>query len=204
MNKVFLPSDLLSMDRIFRLNFFNAINGFKNAALIGTADTDGATNLAIFNSVIHIGSNPPLLGFILRPTSVDRHTYENLIATGHYTINHLPASHFKAGHQTSAKYPREVSEFEACGFTPQYTQNVKAPYVEESHIKIGLAFEEEKHIQANQTILVIGRVLEIIVPENIIETTGHLNIDQADAVAVVGLDSYYKASLLGRMPYAKP
>lgn len=204
MDKTFLPEDLLKMDRFYRINFFNSLNGYKNASLIGTISAKKNTNLAIFNSVVHIGTNPPLLGFILRPTTVERHTYQNLKDTGYFTINHITEAHFENAHQTSAKYPAEQSEFEACNFTTAYSSIHPAPYVRESPIKIGLSYKEEHLITANQTILVIGQVEEIIVPEKVIADTGHINLEEAGSIAVVGLDSYYKANRIGRLGYAKP
>ena len=56
------------MDRVKRLNLINSITGISPANLIGTISNDSIENLSIFSSVIHIGSNPPLIGFILRPT----------------------------------------------------------------------------------------------------------------------------------------
>ncbi|WP_223787246.1 flavin reductase [Marinicella meishanensis] len=79
------------MDRIKRLNFINAITGIKPANLIGSNSPKHGSNLAIFSSVVHLGSNPALLGFITRPTGeVPRNTLENIEATGYYTINHVP------------------------------------------------------------------------------------------------------------------
>ena len=69
---------IAEMDKIYRLNLINSITGYKSAQLIGTQNNAGATNLAVFSSVIHLGSNPPLIGFILRPTTVPRHTFANL------------------------------------------------------------------------------------------------------------------------------
>ena len=53
--------------------FFNALSGAKPGYLIGSGEGKDE-NLAIFNSITHIGANPPLLGFIQRPATVDRHT----------------------------------------------------------------------------------------------------------------------------------
>ena len=58
--------------------FFNSFSGAKPGYLIGTGQGEDE-NLAIFNSITHIGARPPLLGFIQRPTTVDRHTYQNIL-----------------------------------------------------------------------------------------------------------------------------
>ena len=60
--KVFDAVDIKSMSKIFRLNLINSITGIKPANLIGTKSKDNLENLAIFSSVVHLGSNHALLG----------------------------------------------------------------------------------------------------------------------------------------------
>ena len=97
---------IAEMDKTYRLNLINSITGYKSAQLIGTQNNAGATNLAVFSSVIHLGSNPPLVGFILRPTTVPRHTFANLKETGVFTLNHISAPHIEDAHHTSANTPK--------------------------------------------------------------------------------------------------
>ncbi len=105
------------MEQRYRAAFINSLGGFKSLILVGTADSKGATNLSVLNSLFHIGANPPLCGMIFRPDVAERHTLDNILETGWYTINHVTESIFKAAHQTSARYPKEVSEFDAVGLT---------------------------------------------------------------------------------------
>ena len=62
----FSKQDILNTPRIKRLNLINSITGIKPANLIGTISKNSHTNLAIFSSVIHLGSSPSLIGFIIR------------------------------------------------------------------------------------------------------------------------------------------
>ena len=62
----FSSSDISNLDKIDRLKLINSITGLKPANLIGTKSLNGNTNLAIFSSIIHIGSNPPLIAFVTR------------------------------------------------------------------------------------------------------------------------------------------
>ena len=202
MNKVLNHQDILDLDRLYRINLINAISGFKSLNLIGTKSADGNPNVAIFSSVIHMGSNPPLLGFIMRPLPYKRDTYPNIKETGFYTINHVNEQIFKQAHQTSAKYEKGISEFEECGLTEEYLKDFSAPFVKECSIKIGLSYVEEYPIKANNTILIIGKVEHLIVPENIIEDTGHLNIQSANTLTMSGLDTYFKTKKLERLAYA--
>ena len=76
-------NDFDKLDHVFRINLINSCSGFKSANLIGTKSNAGTSNVAVFSSVTHLGSNPPLLGVVFRPvTDVPRNTYENPAVAG--------------------------------------------------------------------------------------------------------------------------
>jgi flavin reductase (DIM6/NTAB) family NADH-FMN oxidoreductase RutF len=199
--------DILKMARIPRLTLINAITGFKSGNLIGTQNKAGETNLAIFSSAVHIGSDPPLIGLVTRPIVPDgktsRHTYDNIKNTGFFTLNHVSLEMIEKAHQTSASYPDGVSEFEAVGLTPQYLGLKNAPYVMESPIKMGLEYVEEYFIKANQTIMIIGKVVELILPDDCLDEQGNLDLNKAGTIAVSGLDTYHETTIIKRLPYAR-
>jgi flavin reductase (DIM6/NTAB) family NADH-FMN oxidoreductase RutF len=196
--------EVLKFEKLYRAALINSITGFKSASLIGTVSKQGNTNLAIFNSVIHIGANPPALGFLMRPVSVERHTYENIKEIGFFTINHINKGIYKQAHQTSARYEKSISEFGECKLTPEFSDEIPSPYVKEANIKIGLKFIEENEIKYNGTIFIVGEIVEIILPANIIEKDGFVNIEKAGTVAISGLDSYHETKRISRLSYAKP
>lgn len=195
---------LMEMEQRQRAHLINSIGGFKSVALIGSIDLQGQTNLAIFSSIVHIGSNPPLLSFIMRPDSVERHTLANILDTGFYTINHINAHIFEQAHQTSARYPKSMSEFDATGLTPQFKNEFVAPFVEESQIQLAMEFKERIDITINQTIMIIGEVKAIHFPTDCLAPDGFMNIEKAGTITVAGLDSYHTTQPLQRLPYAKP
>ena len=192
------------MEQRKRAQLINSISGFRSVALIGTIDTDGQTNLAIFNSIVHIGSNPPLLGFIMRPDSVERHTLTNIMETGYYTINHINSSMYEQAHQTSARYPKTMSEFDATQLTPLFKEGFVAPFVNESHIQIGMEFKERIPISINQTSMIIGEIKWIHYPDHCLLEDGFLDIEKAGSITSTGQDSYHTTQLLQRLEYAKP
>lgn len=196
--------DFETMEKRFRTNFFNSLTGYKAATLIGTINAAEQTNLAIFSSVVHVGANPPLVGLVCRPTSVPRHTYQNIKAMGYYTINHIHHTFFEQAHHTAARYSAEVSEFEAAQLTPDYSDLHPAPYVVESPLKIGLQFVEEHEIAANGTIFVVGQVIETLLKPGSLCHDGFVDLEQSGIVTISGLDSYHRTETLARLPYAKP
>jgi flavin reductase (DIM6/NTAB) family NADH-FMN oxidoreductase RutF len=196
--------DMMSLEQRYRAAFVNSLTGFKSVCLIGTVDQSKQTNLAIFNSLIHIGANPPYIGFISRPDSVDRHTLDNISQTGFYTINQLNENIYAQAHQTSARYPKHVSEFEATGLTEEYKDDFKAPFVKESIVKMGVRFQERIHIKTNNTIIVVGLIEKVYFPNNCLCSDGFVDIEKAGTITCAGLDSYHKTQRLQRLNYAKP
>jgi flavin reductase (DIM6/NTAB) family NADH-FMN oxidoreductase RutF len=200
-------ADFSAMPRIPRLTLINTITGYKSGNLIGTVNEDGLTNLSVFSSAVHIGSEPALIALVTRPIvdggKTSRHTYDNIKNTGYFTINHIHEGIIKQAHQCSASYPDGVSEFDAVGLTPQYLPDFLAPFVGESRIKMGLSFVEEYFIKANNTIMLIGKVEELIFPMDCLDEKGNLDLNLAETVAVSGLDSYHAAKMLERLPYAR-
>lgn len=203
-NILFRTEDLEHMEQRFRTSFINSLSGFKSIALIGTMNPEGQHNLAVFNSLVHIGASPALMGIIVRPDSADRHTLNNIRQTGFYTINHIHSGIYRQAHQTSARYPENSSEFEATGLTPVLLTAFPAPFVAESRIRLGMELADILPIPLNGTHLVIGKIIHISVPENCICSDGYLDIEKAGSLTGTSLDGYHKTSRLERLTYAKP
>ncbi len=202
--KHYSNSEIKELEKLFRSNLINSCTGYKSANLLATRSANGLSNVAVFSSVTHIGSNPPLLGFILRPQTVPRDTYHNLKTTGFFTINHIQKDMIEKAHQTAAKYEKLVSEFTETGLEEESLDNFHAPYVKQSTIKMGCSYVNEYHIRENDTILVIGEIEHLYFEEGIQMPDGWLRLDDADTVAINGLDGYALPVLLDRFQNAKP
>lgn len=195
---------IAQMEKGFRVNFINSLSGFKSSNLVGTADKDGNTNLAVFSSAVHLGADPALIGLVSRPRSVERHSVENMLETGVYTINHVHRKILAQAHQTSARYDRGISEFHAVGLTPEFRHAFAAPFVMEARLSIAMKLLECKHIEINDTEFIIGEIQEVLMREDVVQTDGYVDIEQLGTVAATGLDSYHLTERIGRLSYAKP
>ncbi len=202
--KIFTSEDFPGMDKRYRTQLINSMPGIKALQMVGTCDAEGQENLAVFNSVFHVGANPPFLGMIVRPDSVDRHTWQNIQASGSYTMNAVGGNFYRKAHQTSARYEKSQSEFDAVGLTAVYRQGVKAPFVQESSIKIGLELQEFHRIECNGTLVVVGKVVYVELNEELLFEDGAVDLVKAGSVGSVGLDGYVSADWLDRLSYAKP
>jgi flavin reductase (DIM6/NTAB) family NADH-FMN oxidoreductase RutF len=194
--------DISDFEKRYRTNLINSLSGFKSVALLGTINNQGRTNLAIFSQIVHIGANPPLVGVIFRPHTVPRHTLENIALNGSFTVNLLTEEIVEAAHHTSARWPG--SEFDACQFTPHFEDHIPAPFIQEAVVKFACEFRERQDIQINGTILLIGEIVRIILPGEIIQADGYVDLEQAGTLTSLGLDSYHSTRRVVRYSYAKP
>lgn len=203
MSKHFSLSELQTWDRFTRANFINSLSGFKSLSLIGTVNSNGVSNLAAFSNIVHLGADPALIGFVNRPLSAAPHTLTNIQETGFYTVNLVTESIYKQAHQTSAKYPDGVSEFEMTGLTEQFRDGCSAPFVAESPVQYLLKLEQVIPIELNGTFFVIGSLQEAYVPAEIKEEDGFLDLAKAGIITSLGTSGYYKTDKIDNLPYAK-
>ena len=203
MNK-FTRIDIDKMAKIFRLNLIKSITGYISANLIGTKTNDKINNVALFSSVTHLGSDPPLIGFITRPENGNRNTYNNILKNKFFTINHIVKNQIISAHQSSAKYPKNVSEFDKTDLKVEFKNNFDAPFVKDSPVQIGCSFVNKYFIKENKTTLMIGQVEMLFINKKLLVEDGFVQLDREDVITVNGLDGYALPKLIKRIPYARP
>lgn len=197
-------NQILQLEKQKRVHLINSLGGFKSVALVGTSDENKNTNLSIFSSFFHLGANPPLIGMIFRPSPPERDTMRNILDTGFYTINHINESIFKKAHQTSARYEKRISEFDATGLNSEFKNDFFAPFVAEIKVQLGIEFKQKIDISINNTTIIVGEIVQIYIPENCLLEDGFIDIEKANTITCSGLDSYHKTMQLDRLSYAKP
>lgn len=195
--------DLKGYTRFYRGNLVNCLTGAKPAFLAGTKRENGLSNLALFTNVFHLGANPALIGYVQRPVGQSGDTFRNIEATQCFTLSLVTEEIAAAAHQTSARYPSEVSEFEACNLKEEYISDFFAPAVAESPLQIGLRLFQIVPMEVNDTKLIISKVEWIKMKEGILKEDGNLNFEGQHAVNVLGLENYYALNFIGHKPYAK-
>lgn len=196
--------DFQKMDRLFRINLINSCSGYKSANLVGTKSPEGISNLAVFSSVTHIGSDPALLGLIFRPITVVRNTYNNIKKTRSFTLNQIHEPLLEDAHHTSAKYAADISEFDTTNLEEDYRNNFPAPFVKASPLKIAMVYVEEYSIKANNTILMIGEIKHLFVDDQLLQKDGFINLSEAKIATINGLDGYAIPNLKTRLAYQRP
>lgn len=200
----FSKEDFANLSKIHRLNLINSCTGYKSANLIGTISKKGTKNLAVFSSVTHLGSNPALIGFILRPTTVPRHTYQNIIETLFFSVNAITETFIKEAHQTSANYQEDISEFEATGLEEECKENISIPFVKKSPLQLLCKYQNEYEIKENDTLLIVASIEKMYIDNHLLTNDFWIQLDKGNVVSINGLDGYSKNSLIDRLSYARP
>ncbi|CAI8345738.1 MAG: Uncharacterised protein [Polaribacter sejongensis] len=201
---IFTFDEIQGLEKIYKINLINSCTGFKSANLLGSISEEGITNVAVFSSVTHLGSKPPTLGFILRPTTVPRDTYKNLKDLGYFTINHIHEDIIEDAHHTSANYPKEISEFDVTGLEEEYKGNFKAPFVKNAPVQMSMKFIEEIFVPSNSVMLIVAQIQELYVKDEILEKDGLINLSKGNVATINGLDTYAIPEFKKQLSYQRP
>ncbi|SHN01600.1 flavin reductase family protein [Polaribacter sp. KT 15] len=196
--------DIQSLEKIYKINLINSCSGFKSANLLGSISKEGVSNVAVFSSVTHLGSNPPTLGFILRPTTVPRNTYKNIKDNGYFTINHIYEDIIEDAHHTSAKYPENVSEFDKTDLEEEFKGNHSAPFVKNSPVQMCMKFVEEVYVSSNDVMLIVAQIEELYVKDTLLQEDGLVNLSLGNVATINGLDSYAIPKFKKQLSYQRP
>ena len=196
--------DIDNLEKIFKINLINSCSGFKSANLLGSISKEGVSNVAVFSSVIHLGSNPPTLGFILRPTTVPRDTYKNIKESGVFTINHIYEEIIEEAHHTSAKYPENVSEFDVTNLEEEFKGDFKAPFVMGSPVQMSMKFIEEIPVPSNNVMLIVAQIEELYIQDALLQKDGLINLSIGKVAAINGLDTYAIPTFKKQLSYQRP
>ena len=196
--------DIKKLEKTKRLKLINSITGVKPANLIGTKNKGGISNLAIFSSVVHLGSKPPLLAFVTRTSKdVNRNTLNNILETKYYTINQIQKEFVKNAHYTSAKFNENISEFEMCKIEEENIDDFFAPFVKKSNLKIGMELKEMIPIKSNDSTLVVGQVMKIIIDKSFLKNDFMFDLEKSESIAIGGLNEYFTIKNLDHFPYVR-
>lgn len=199
----FTEKDINNWDKVFRLKLMNSITGYKGVHLIGSQNKEGVLNLGLFSSVFHVSSDPALVGIMVRPHTVPRHTLENIRLNHEFTINQVQAKFLKQAHYASANWDNEESEFDSCNLSPQFVDGIKAPFVLESDLKFACKLEEEIKLKTYNSILLVGSISYGDVSDKCINDDGQLDLEKINSVCVTGLNQYSFPKKLKYLPYAR-
>lgn len=203
--KIFDKEKIAALSKVPRLNLINSATGYKSANLIGTISKSGVLNVAIFSSITHLGSNPPMLGFMIRPiVATPRDTYKNIKENFYFTVNHITDSMIESAHHTSANYESSISEFDKTDLEAEFVGEIQVPFVKNSPVKLLCKYLNEYKIEENGCIHIIASIEKIFVHDDLVEDDLFVRLDIGNVVTINGVDGYAVPTLINRFKYAHP
>ena len=140
----------------------------------------------------------------MRPTTVPRDTYKNIKDSGIFTINHIYDAIIDDAHHTSAKYPKEMSEFEVTSLEEEYKGAFKAPFVKNSPVQMSMKFIEEIFVPSNNVMLIVAQIQELYVNEELLQEDGLINLSKGNIATINGLDTYAIPKFKKQLSYQRP
>ena len=174
-----------------------------------TIDKAGNVNLSPFSFFNLFSSNPPVVIFSpsrrVRDNST-KHTLENVLEVPEVVINIVTYEMVHQVSLSSCEYPKEASEFEKAGFTPEPATIVKPPMVKESKVKMECRVIEVKPLgnEGGAGNLVICEVLRMHIDDSLLDENKKMDQRKIHHIARLGGDWYCKVDESNLFTVAKP
>ena len=136
-------------------------------AWTGTRSVDGVDNLAPFSYFMGVSSKPPALAISVARLGRDqlKDTARNILETEVFTVSMVSREHLQTMVDSSARWPSDVSEFDATGLTLREGTHVQAPFPEVARVAM-----ECRLVHAHDmgtTHLLVGQILAFHLHESV-------------------------------------
>jgi flavin reductase (DIM6/NTAB) family NADH-FMN oxidoreductase RutF len=202
--------DLNTLSPVERQGYLNAAIAPRPICFASTIDKAGQVNLSPFSFFNLFSTTPPIL--IFSPSrrvrdNTTKHTWHNVLEVPETVINIVDYPMVHQVSLASCEYPKEMSEFEKAGFTPEPATLVRPPMVKESKVRIECKVIDTRPLgdQPGSGNLVICEALRMHIDESILDsTTGRIDQRRFPLVARLGEDWYCTAEPANLFRVEKP
>lgn len=163
-------------------------------AWVSTVSSDGVANLAPFSFFNGVGSRPPSVVFCPanRRDGSRKDTLVNVEATGEFVVNLVTPEVTAAMNQTSAEYESDVDEFVMSELEKTPSLRVSPPRVASAVAALECQLLQTVHLGTGPggANLVIGRIVEIFVHDDLLDPQGRLRVEAYTPVGRLGGNQY--------------
>ncbi|UCD76548.1 MAG: flavin reductase family protein [Phycisphaerales bacterium] len=136
--------------------------------VVGSYDTEGRPNIMTASWGGVCCSQPPSLAVSIRK---ERHSYENIIASGGFTVNVPSVAQVSAADYAGIYSGRDEDKFAALGLTPVRSDLVNAPYIEEFPLILECALRQTVEIGIHTQF--IGEILDVKIDPEMLDDDGN-------------------------------
>lgn len=176
-------------------------------AWVSTVSASGLSNLAPFSFFNAVCSNPPTLMFSItvQPDLSEKDTLRNIKETKEFVVHIVDEKNAQLMNQTSADYPKNVSEIEALKIETLPSKLVKPPRIKASNIHMECVLDRIIPIgdgSLGSATIVLGKVVYMHFNESVLKND-IIDTDLLKPVARVGGINYIPAREVFSMPRPK-
>ncbi len=166
---------------------------------ISTVSKDGVDNLAPFSQFQNLTYDPPMVMISVNQGGLDddihrKDTVVNIEETGCFVYNMVSYDLREAMNKTSPGVAPDVDEFELAGLTKADSVRVAAKRVAESPVQFECEYVQTIRLPGKSlkgsADLIIGRVVEIHIADDVILPNGKLDYEKIKPLARLGYFDY--------------
>lgn len=155
-------------------------------AWVTTASGEGRSNLAPFSFFTAVSTDPPMVLLSLEEASdgSPKDTLRNIREAGQFVVNFASSGDIHDVELTSRDHGCEEDEAEIYGITLTSSSVVSPPRI--AHAAVSLECRLVQEIRPGSDHLVIGEVLAAHLAEDVLDTSGRLDLHRLHPAARVG------------------
>lgn len=151
------------------------------ATLVATSDNKGSVNLMMASWAGIVSKTPPMMAVSLNKA---RKTYANILETGQYTVNVVPAEMAIAADACGLVSGHKINKQQLTGLTLSQGVLDRALLVDASPLSVECRFAQE--VELGDYCLVMGEIVEIHACESAFDENNKANIKTFDPLVYLG------------------
>ena len=167
-------------------------------AWVSSLSLDGVANLAPFSFFNGIGANPPALMFsaVNRRDGSKKDTVANIESQKEFVVNIVSYANREAMNLSSADFPADESEIDACKLTRGTSELVKPPFIQEAAIHMECSLNQIVHLGEGPLAanLIIGNIVKIFINDDVLDADGAVDPNKLDSIGRLGGSSYSRTT----------
>lgn len=142
--------------------------------LVTCVDSDERPNIITLAWVGTVCSDPPMLGFGIRP---ERHSYTLIENSGECVVNIPTEAILKETDICGTVSGRNVDKFSETGLTPEPAEKVRPPIIRECPVNIECLVREKIRLGAHH--LFLCEIVLVHVDQEVLDEKGSINFKEA-------------------------
>lgn len=163
---------------------------------ISTVDENGVNNLAPFSFFNAVGEDPPHVMFsTVRTGNKNKDTLNNVLANKQFVVNLVTEEVVEQMNLTSQTVDSTIDEFQLAHLTPIDSVYIKPKRVKESFVHFECEMVHHYFLENHKNggaCIVIGKILNIHVNDEILMEGNRINLDKYKPVARLAGSNYSK------------